>query len=138
MSRLIKSIEIKRAYLARLYPLCIHFADDDIAVFIVNNNIIFGGMSPKSAFEFSIQRPPNRSLTDFIDTPTKEPVNIQFTASKDDFIKILAPFSKSGGPERPKSDTDIVSLEVWDSGIKFRDFLISSGCTHKTPKTCNN
>lgn len=119
MSRLIKSIGIRRAYLARLYPLCIHFTDDDVAVFMANNNVIFGGMSPKSAFEFSIRRPPNKSLTDFIETPIKEAMNIQFTASKDDFIKILAPFSKSGGTERPKSDTDVVSLEVRDSGIRF-------------------
>ncbi|MGP8320437.1 MAG: hypothetical protein ACT6FD_06590 [Methanosarcinaceae archaeon] len=120
MSQLIEgAYNIKRAYLARLYPLCIHFAEDDISVSIVNDNIIFGGMSPTSSFEFSIQKSPNRSLSDFTGTSTEEPVNIQFTVSKDDFSKILAPFSKTGGSEQPKKDTDVVYLELRKSGIRF-------------------
>ena len=119
MSQLIDSVyNIKRAYLARLYPLCIH-AEDDISVSIVNGDIIFGGMSPTSSFEFSIQRSPNTSLFDFTETSTEEPVNIQFTVSKDDFSKILAPFSKTGGSEQPKKDTGVVCLEIMESGIRF-------------------
>jgi hypothetical protein len=118
MSELIKIVGIKRAYLARLYSLCWNFAEDDVSVFIVNSNITFGGMSPKSSFELSI-RTPDRNLSDFFVPPTKKLANIQFTVSKDDFSKILAPFSKKGGREQPKEDTDMVSLEIRDSSIKF-------------------
>jgi hypothetical protein len=118
MSELIKNVGIKRAYLARLYSLCLNFAEDDVSVFIVNSNITFGGMSPKSSFELSI-RTLDRTLSDFFVSPTKEPASIQFTVSKNDFSKILAPFSKRGGREQPKKDTDMVSLEIRESGIRF-------------------
>ncbi len=111
MSEMIKDVGIKRAYLARLYSLCWNFAEDDVSVIIVNSNITFGGMSPKSSFELSI-RTRDRNLSDYFVPPTKELANIQFTISKDDFSKILAPFSKSGGREQPKEDTDMVSLEI--------------------------
>jgi len=118
MSEPIKSVGIKRAYLARLYSLCLNFAEDDVSVFIVNSTITFGGMSPKSSFELSI-RTLDRNLFDFSVSPTKEPASIQFTVSKNDFSKILAPFSKRGGREQPKKDTDMVSLEIMGSGIRF-------------------
>ena len=118
MSELIKNVGIKRAYLARLYSLCENFAEDDVSVIIVNSNITFGGMSPKSSFELSI-RTLDRTLSDFSKPSTKELASIQFTVSKDDFSKILAPFSKRGGPEQPKKDTDMVSLEIRESGIRF-------------------
>ncbi len=119
MSQLIKNIMIKRAYLARLYSLCVYFAEDDISVSTINNDIIFGGMNPISSFEFCIQRPPNKSLFDFDETSTKEPDGIHFTVSKDDFSTILAPFSKSGGLKQPKKDTDLVTLEISGSKVKF-------------------
>lgn len=119
MSQIIKNITIKRAYLARLYSLCTNFAEDDVSVSILKNNLIFGGMNPKSSFEFSIQEAPNKSLSDFLETSSKTPENIYFSISKDDFSKILAPFSKSGGSERPKKDTDLVSLEIKESSIQF-------------------
>ena len=119
MSQLIKTLNIKRAYLARLYSLCSYFAEDDISISIANNNIIFGGMNPMSSFEFFIQKPPNRSLFEFEDTKTIEPPNIQFTVSKDDFIKILSPFSKTGGLKQPKKDSDMVTLEVRTTGVIF-------------------
>lgn len=118
MSELIKNVGIKRAYLARLYSLCENFAEDDVSVIIVNSNITFGGMSPKSSFELSI-RTLDRTLSDFSKPSTKELASIQFTVSKDDFSKILAPFSKRGGREQPKEDTDMVSLEIRESGIRF-------------------
>ncbi len=119
MSQLIKCISIKRAYLARLYSLCANFAEDDISVSILNKNIIFGGMNPKSSFEFLIKEPPLKSLFDF-ETPSKETNNIHFTVSQDNFSKILAPFSKMGRSVRPKKDTDMVSIEINDSDkIRF-------------------
>ncbi|MCZ7399620.1 MAG: hypothetical protein O8C62_08080 [Candidatus Methanoperedens sp.] len=72
-----------------------------------------------SSFEFFIQKPPNRSLFEFEDTNTIERQNIQFTVSKDDFIKILAPFSKTGGLKQPKKDSDTVTLEVRTTGVIF-------------------
>jgi hypothetical protein len=119
MNQLIKTLNLKRAYLARLYSLCSYFAEDDISISIENNNIIFGAMSPMSSFEFFIQKPPNRSLFEFDDKSIIEPQNIQFTVSKDDFIKILAPFSKTGGLRQPKKDSDIVSLEIRTTGVIF-------------------
>jgi len=118
MSELIKNVGIKRAYLARLYFLCCDFAEDDVSVFIANGNITFGGMSPISSFELSIKTL-DRNLYDFLEPSSNELANIQFTVSKDDFSKILAPFSKRGGPEQPKEDTDMVSLEIRESGIRF-------------------
>ncbi|MBN1761802.1 MAG: hypothetical protein JW878_01815 [Methanomicrobia archaeon] len=118
MSELIKTVGIKRAYLARLYSLCCNLAVNDVSVFIANRNITFGGMSPISSFELSIQTL-DRNLDDFFEPSSKERANIQFTVSKDDFSKILAPFSKKGGPEQPKKDTDMVSLEIRESGIRF-------------------
>lgn len=119
LNKQIRSISTKRAYLARLYSLCVNFAEDDIFASIINGNIIFGGMSPKSSFEFSIREPHLKSLFDDYGISSKEPVNIYFTVSKYDFSKILAPFSKSGSSERPKKDTDMVSLEISDSGVRF-------------------
>lgn len=118
MSELIKNVGIKRAYLARLYSLCWNFAEDDVSVFIANGNITFGGMSPISSFELSIKTL-DRNLYDFLEPSSNELANIQFTVSKDDFSKILAPFSKKGGREQPKEDTDMVSLEIRESGIRF-------------------
>jgi hypothetical protein len=118
MNELIKNVGITRAYLARLYSLCWNFAEDDVSVFIANGNITFGGMSPKSSFELAIQTL-DRKLSDFFEPSTNELANIEFTVSKDDFSKILAPFSKRGGREQPKEDTNMVSLEIRESSIRF-------------------
>ena len=117
MNQLIRRIRIERAYLARLFPLCNYFAEDDISISVKKRNIVFGGMNPKSSFEFAIT--PNKSLSEFFGENSEELVDIRFTVSKEDFSKILAPFSRSGGFEQPKKDMDMVTLEIWDSGIKI-------------------
>lgn len=117
MNQLIRSIMIERAYLARLFQLCNYFAEDDVSISVKKRNLVFGGMNPKSSFEFAITL--NKNLSEFFGGNSEEFVDIHFTVSKEDFSKILAPFSRSGRFEQPKKDTDIVTLEIWDSGIKI-------------------
>ena len=132
MSEVIKNLKIKRAYLARLFSLCNQFAKDDISVSIHKNNIIIGGMNPVMSFELAINEPQNKALSYFFSETTNEPEDIQFTVSKDDFSNILAPFSRTGGSKRPKEDTDIVSLEIKESGITF----IQDNLHHESEKIC--
>ena len=86
MNQLIRSIMIERAYLARLFQLCNYFAEDDVSISVKKRNLVFGGMNPKSSFEFAITL--NKSLSEFFGVNSEEFVDINFTVSKEDFSKL--------------------------------------------------